>query len=77
MEYLKLQELNSNQLESLAKLCFDLAKGALLVGIFPATAGWSTQIPFLILSACMGMLAGLAFTYFGLLLLTVKKGIQT
>lgn len=66
-----LRPLNKDQLEGLAKLCFDLAKGGFAFAFFP-----SVIIPDMLLkvvSMVTGLLIGLAFTYIALLLLQYKR----
>ena len=69
MENLFLGRLNNDQVDNLAKLCFDLAKGAFLIGLFPLASLTPINIVTVILYIVSGLLFGIAFTYVGLLLL--------
>lgn len=66
------KEFKKDQLDGLAKLCFDLAKGAFLIAFFPTPQSMSN--PFIaLLNIFIGLLIGLAFTYCALLLLERKN----
>lgn len=68
------QELNNDQLDGLAKLCFDLAKGSFALAILPSTS--IPQDPVVgFVKVLMGLMWGFAFTYIALVLLKYKKGI--
>ena len=64
------RELNGDQLNSLSKLCFDLAKAAFILAIL---APLSQTIIVATISGFRSYLVGLAFTYFGLVLLGRKE----
>ncbi len=67
-----IKELNNDQLNGLASLCFDLAKGSFLVALFPTVE--ITTKPFLsFMMMLMGLFLGLVFTYIALLLLRLKE----
>ena len=64
--------LNKEQLDGLAKLCFDLAKGGFALAVLaPATS--SSLATFI--SGLRGLLIGLALTYLALILLRLKEQI--
>lgn len=67
-----LENFNRDQLNGLAKLCFDLAKGAFLIALFPAP---NLQENYILasLKVILGLVVGLAFTYIALVLLKSKE----
>lgn len=67
------QQLNNDQLNGLANLSFDLAKGSLLLALFPA-AEVSNNLGIVILRTMVALLLGLVFTYMALVLLRSKGG---
>lgn len=68
-------ELNQDQFDNLAKLCFDLARGAFIVALFPIS-NIPINVPLSILKVLIALLWGLAFTYMGLLLLKLKEKVE-
>lgn len=66
------QQLNNDQLDGLARLCFDLAKAAFLLAIFPAVEV-SSSIVISLLKMLIALLLGLVFTYIALVLLKRKE----
>lgn len=64
-------ELNSDQLDSLSKLFFDIAKVAFGLAILPAAT--SENILIIVFRAIIAMAWGIVFTYMGLILLKIKK----
>lgn len=72
MKEFSIRELNKDQLEALAALCFDLAKGALGLSIIPPLI--TSENAFVtLLKLMLGLFWGVAFTYVGLLLLKAKR----
>lgn len=67
------RELNRDQLNGLANLSFDLAKGAFAVSLFPAIE-FGDNIFLQLLKIVLALLSGLAFTYIAVLLLREKRG---
>jgi hypothetical protein len=65
-------ELNKDQLDGLAKLCFDLAKASLVIALLPATSIPSNPI-FALVKMLIGLVWGLAFTYLALVILKAKE----
>lgn len=67
-----IKKLNKDQLDGLAKLCFDLAKGAFALSILPVTNVTSDPLTEIgkILS---GLFLGIALTYLGLIFLKRKE----
>lgn len=65
--------LNKDQADGLAKLCFDLAKGAFVLALI-GPFGQSTIGAFL--SAARGFLLGIALTMCALLLLKLKEELR-
>lgn len=71
-----LKELNKDQLDGLAKLCFDLAKGAFLLVFAPYSE--ITKEPLVAtLKMFIGLIGGLAFTYVALVLLKLKENVKS
>lgn len=70
---MRLQNLNNDQLDGLANLCFDLAKGAIGLAILPSFITYEGVIVILI-KVFFGLFWGLVFTYLAMLLLKVKEG---
>lgn len=68
------KELNNNQLQGLANLCFDLSKGSLLLALFPASEAFD-NLGMVLLKTIMALLLGLVFTYMALVLLKTKRSI--
>ncbi len=66
------QELNKDQLQGLANLCFDLAKAEFVLMIVPAFES-NIEVAGLIIRATVALISGLAFTAIGVLLLKDKK----
>lgn len=67
-----LYELNKDQLDGLAKLCFDLAKGAFALSILPVAT--LTNNPFIeIGKILLGLFWGIALTCLGLIFLKRKE----
>lgn len=64
-------KLNNEQLDSLSKLCFDLAKAGYILAFFPTLI--EEDLASQIIKILSGFLIGLVFTYLGLLLLKGKK----
>ena len=64
-------ELNRDQLDGLAQLCFDLAKGSFAIILFPTTT-YSHNPMLALVKMFAAFIAGLAFTYTALLLLKLK-----
>ncbi|HSW97751.1 MAG TPA: hypothetical protein VLF89_08050 [Candidatus Saccharimonadales bacterium] len=64
-------ELNTDQLDNLAKLCFDLAKGALVFIVIPGSS--TEELSVKLTKIFFSLFAGIAFTYLGLLLLKLKE----
>lgn len=73
---LLLRDLNRDQLDGLAKLCFDLAKGAFGLTIL---AGIDITANLLIgmLKIIVSLFIGIALTYCALVILKVKENIQS
>lgn len=67
-------ELNKDQLDKLASLCFDLAKIAFGFAFFPAAESMSHILESLV-KVFISALMGLAFTYRGLIFLKRKEEI--
>jgi hypothetical protein len=68
-------ELNDDQLDGLAKLCFDLAKGVFAFILLPVATYF--QDPLLSLfKMFFALVAGLAFTYVALLILKLKEYVE-
>ena len=65
-----IESLNKDQLEALARLCFDLAKAAFILAIL---APISQTVIAAVISGFRSYLVGLAFTYLGLVLLGRKE----
>lgn len=65
-------ELNNDQLNGLAQLCFDLAKGSFALIIFPADKRFENPIMEIIKTFVL-LITGLAFTYIALVLLKLKE----
>lgn len=65
------QELNNDQLNGLANLCFDLAKGALFLAFFPASEVYD-NFGIIILRTTVALFLGLVFSYIALVLLKLK-----
>jgi len=61
---------NKDQLNGLAKLCFDLAKGSFILS---TTSPISSTPADALLSGAKSLLLGLAFTYAALILLKLKE----
>ncbi|MBI2442275.1 MAG: hypothetical protein HYV40_00010 [Candidatus Levybacteria bacterium] len=68
-----IQELNKEQLTALSNLSFDIAKGSFATIILPVI-DLQTDPVLSIARIMTAFIAGLAFTYFGLLLLKLKEG---
>lgn len=66
------KELNNDQLDGLAKLSFDLARGSLLLALFPAVELISNPL-LTFLRILMSLSLGLVFTYIALILLKAKE----
>lgn len=66
-----LQDLNNDQLDGLASLCFDLSKGSLLLALFPAVEIIAHPV-LTFIRILIGLLLGLVFTYTALVLLKYK-----
>lgn len=64
-------ELNNDQLDGLANLCFDLAKGAFFLVLFPAAEIINNR-GIVFLRTTIALLLGLVFTYIALVLLKAK-----
>ena len=64
-------EFNNNQIVRLSDLSFDLSKGAFAIALFPLFDRSLEPLDFFI-RIFLGIIAGLAFSYMGLLLLQVK-----
>lgn len=72
-DYLNLfQELDDEQLDGLARLCFDLAKVSFVIALFP-TSDIFVEPLISIMKIVIPLFTGLAFTYAALLLLKLKK----
>ena len=67
-----LHEFNNDQLDGLAKLYFDLARVAFVFAIFPASSVPIDPITGLF-KIILGLIWGLACTYFALVLLKAKE----
>jgi hypothetical protein len=65
-----INSLNRDQLKALAKLCFDLAKAAFVLAML-APLGQTFSVA--VTSNLRSYFVGLAFTYFGLILLKTKE----
>jgi hypothetical protein len=65
------RELNKEQLTALSNLSFDLAKGSLLLSFFPFR-GATMDIISTIMLSLTALLAGVAFTLVGLVILRLK-----
>lgn len=66
------QELNNDQLNGLANLCFDLAKGALFLAFFPASEVYNS-FGIVILRTLVALFLGLVFIQIALVLLRAKR----
>lgn len=66
-----IQELNNDQLNGLANLCFDLARAAFILAILPAPEIPDNPVAGL-LKILLGLLWGLVCTYVALVLLGMK-----
>ena len=66
------RELNNEQSSELGKLCFDLAKAALIIAFFP-TQTPQENLAILIIKMTAGLFWGLVFIYIGLLILKRRK----
>lgn len=64
--------LNKEQLSGLANLCFDLAKGAFAVGLFPAASINSSNFLVIASNIVVGITVGVAFVYAALVILQIK-----
>lgn len=71
-----MKQLNRDQLDGLAKFCFDLAKAGLLLALFPTT-DLPTKPIVSSLKIISGLIAGIAFTYFALVLLKAKEEVKS
>ena len=69
---MRISELNKDQLDNLAKLCFDIAKGLFLVAFAPFIVQFA-NVNFQIITVSSAMILGLVFTYGGLVLLKLKE----
>lgn len=70
-----IKELNKDQLDGLAKLCFDLAKAAFILIITPFNE--FTKDPLTaIIKMLISLIGGLAFTIVALVLLKVKERVK-
>lgn len=67
-----IKELNNDQLDGLAKLCFDLAKGSLFLALFPAVEIITNPL-LTFFRMLMGLFLGIVFTNIALVLLKVKR----
>lgn len=67
-----IKELNKDQLDGLAKLCFDLAKASFVLILLVVQKLSENPID-AIMKISIGLLAGLAFTYAALVLLKLKE----
>lgn len=67
-----LSELNSDQLDGLAKLCFELSKGSFLLALFP-TANLLNNPVAQVINIAAGIITGLAFIYSALVILKLKE----
>ena len=65
-------ELNNDQLDGLAKLCFDLSKGSFLVALFPTPNIPNNPIA-QVTNIIVALTAGVAFIYSALVLLKLKE----
>ena len=70
-----LGELNDEQWDGLARLCFDIAKASLILALLPTQTD-SANLVFLTLKILFGLILGLVFIYLALLSLKLKKGHQ-
>lgn len=67
-----MKHLNHDQLDGLAKLCFDLAKAGFVIALFPINGIGVDPIGNL-LKIILGLIGGVAFTYLALLILETKE----
>ena len=70
-----MRDLNKDQLDGLAKLCFDLAKVVLGVSFVPSTTLYE-NFQLSLIRIIAGLLIGLAFIYLALVILKLKERIK-
>lgn len=68
-----LEELNNDQLDGLARLCFDLGKVAFILALFPAPSIPNDPV-IAPIKMLIGLFWGLVFVYLALVILRVKRG---
>lgn len=70
------RELNKEQLTALSNILFDVAKGSFALAVFPVAIPDLTPFQ-LFIKSLLAIMGGVAFTYVGLVILSLKARIKT